>query len=90
MTDSVVQGHILYQTHMVYALLCLRKFFWMQKCEAVQVFSTLIIIRNEQHIIMISEDHVTEDWSNDAANTGLITKIIYILQYIYIENSYFK
>ncbi len=24
----------------------------------------------EQHIIMISEDHVTEDWSNDAENTA--------------------
>ncbi len=24
----------------------------------------------EQYIIMISEDHVTEDWSNDAENTA--------------------
>ncbi len=24
-------------------------------------------------IIMISEDHVTEDWSNDAENTALIS-----------------
>ncbi len=31
----------------------------------------------EQHIIMISEDHVTEDWSNDAENTALITEINY-------------
>ncbi len=23
-----------------------------------------------QHIIIISEDHVTEDWSNDAENTA--------------------
>ncbi len=35
---------------------------------------------------MISEDHVTEDWSNDAENTALITRINYILQYIHIEN----
>ncbi len=49
--------------------------------------STLII---NQHIIMISEDHVTEDWSNDAENTALITEINYILNYIKIENRYFK
>ncbi len=29
----------------------------------------------------------TEDWSNDAENTALITSINYILQYICIENS---
>ncbi len=52
------------------------------KYEAAQLFSTLIIIRNvswaaNQHIRMISEDHDTEDWSNDAensdCNTGKIT-----------------
>jgi len=32
----------------------------------------------------------TEDWRNDAENSALITGINYILQYIYIENSYFK
>ncbi len=32
----------------------------------------------------------TEDWSNDAENTALITGINYILTYIHIENSYFK
>ncbi len=37
--------------------------------------------------IMISEDHVTEDWSNDAENTALITEIINILQYIHIETA---
>ncbi len=62
-----------------------------QKYEAA--FSTLIIIRNvswaaNQHIIMISEDHVT--LSNDAENSALITGINYILQYIQIENSYLK
>ncbi len=25
-----------------------------------------------QHIQMISEDHVTEDWSNDADNSALL------------------
>ncbi len=30
-----------------------------QKYCAARLFSTLIIIRNVQHIIMISEDHVT-------------------------------
>ncbi len=32
----------------------------------------------------------TEDWSNDAENTALITEINYILTDIHIENSYFK
>ncbi len=32
----------------------------------------------------------TEDWSNDAENSYLITGTNYILQYIHIENSYFK
>ncbi len=32
----------------------------------------------------------TEDWSNDAENSALITEINYILQYIHIENSHFK
>ncbi len=32
----------------------------------------------------------TEDWSNDAENTALITEINYILTHIHIENSYFK
>ncbi len=32
----------------------------------------------------------TEDWSNDAENSALITEINYILQYIIIENSYLK
>ncbi len=36
---------------------------------------------------MISEGSCdTEDWSNDAENTALITGINYILQYIQIEN----
>ncbi|XDV46472.1 hypothetical protein PO909_014361 [Leuciscus waleckii] len=40
---------------------------------------------------MISEGSCdTEDWSNDAENSALITGINYILQYIKIENSYFK
>ncbi len=32
----------------------------------------------------------TEDWSNDAENSTLITGINYILKYIKIEKSYFK
>ncbi len=40
---------------------------------------------------MISEgSRDTEDWSNDAENTDLITEINYILQYIHTENGYFK
>ncbi len=43
-----------------------------QKCEAAQLFSTLLIIRNvswaaNQHIRMISEGSCdAEDWGNDA------------------------
>ncbi len=32
----------------------------------------------------------TEDWSNDAENTALITEINYILTDIHIEDTYFK
>ncbi len=32
----------------------------------------------------------TEDWSNDAENTALITEINYSLADIHIENGYFK
>ncbi len=40
---------------------------------------------------MISEGSCdTEDWSNDAENTALITEINYILTDIQIESSYFK
>ncbi len=38
---------------------------------------------------MISEGSCdTEDWSNDAQNSALPTRINYILKYIKIENSY--
>ncbi len=40
------------------------------------------------HIRMISEESCdTEDWSNNAENSALITEINYILQYILTENS---
>ncbi len=43
-----------------------------------------------QHIWIISEGSCdTEDWSNDAENTALITEINYSLKYIQIESSYF-
>ncbi len=32
----------------------------------------------------------TEDWSNDAENTALITEIHYSFKYIKIENCYYK
>ncbi len=39
---------------------------------------------------MISEGSCdTEDWSNDAENSALITEINYILKYIQIENIFF-
>jgi len=45
---------------------------------------------SNHHIRVISEGCDTEDWSNDTENTDVITGINYILQYITIENSYFK
>ncbi len=58
---------------------------------SIKMFSILIIIRNvsraaNQHIRMISVDHVT---LNDAENSDLITEIHYILTYVSIENGYF-
>ena len=49
------------------------------------------IYSKNAHIRMISEGSCdTEDWSNDAENSALITGINYSLKYIQIENSYFK
>ncbi len=43
-----------------------------------------------QHIIIISEEaRDTEDCSNDAENSDLITGINYISQYIEIETSFY-
>ncbi len=39
---------------------------------------------------MISEDHVTENSSNDAENTALITEINYSLTDTEIDSSSFK
>ncbi len=42
-------------------------------------------MQSNQHIIMISEKSCdTEDWSNDAENTDLITWIKDILKYVQI------
>ncbi len=55
------------------------------------VFSVTICEHCGQHIRVISEgSRDTEDWSNDAENSALITEISYILEYIKKENSYFK
>ncbi len=44
-----------------------------------------------QHIRMISEGSCdTEDWSNDAENSALITEINYNLIHIKIQKKYFK
>jgi len=53
----------------------------------IDLFSTLIIIRASNHYIrVISEGSCdTEDWSNDAENSALITGINYILPYIHID-----
>ncbi len=40
---------------------------------------------------MISEGSCdTEDWSNDAENSALISEINYIFKLIWIQDSYFK
>jgi len=50
--------------------------------------TTLIIIH---HIRVICEGSFdTEDWSNDAENSALISGINYTLLYIQTENSCFK
>ncbi len=53
-----------------------------------------MILRNvscaaNQHIRMISEGCGTEDCSNNAENSALITEINYILKCIQIENNLF-
>jgi len=46
---------------------------------------------SNHHIRMIFEGSCdTEDWSNDAEITALITGINYTLRHIQIENSYCK
>ncbi len=48
-------------------------------------------IRMNRNIRMISEGSCdSEDWSNDAENTALITEINYSLTDIHIENSCLK
>jgi len=45
----------------------------------------------KHHIIIISVGSCdTEDWSNEAENSALITGINYTLLYIHIENRCFK
>ncbi len=77
----------------------------LEKCIQVSTknitpFSTLIIIRNDyyqklkpsnQYIRIISEDHVAVKIGEIMLKIQLyVTGINYILQYIFIENSYFK
>ncbi len=59
-----------------------------QKYLAAKLFSTLIIIRNVYYYdFWRSRD--TEDWSNDAENTDLITEINYIWTDFQIKNMEF-
>ncbi len=47
-----------------------------------------MFLEQQISILMISEGSCgTEDWSNDAENTALITEINYILKQITIETS---
>ncbi len=69
-------------------------FFWTlfikESWKKAQLFSTLIIIRNVNILEWFWRSCDTEDWSNDAENSALITEMNDILQYIHIENTYFK
>ncbi len=56
-------------------------------------FQQLIIIRNvswavNQYIRLISEDHVIEDWTNDAENTALIARIEWKMFYAHFQSFY--
>ncbi len=64
----------------------------LQKLYILKINAAQICIKEaNQYIWMISEGSCdTEDRSNDAENTALITGINYILKYIQIENSYIK
>ncbi len=44
----------------------------------------------EQQISRFLKKRDTENWSNDAENSVLITEINYILKFTHIKNSYFK
>ncbi len=58
----------------------------------ILMFSTLIIIRNVSWAAYYYDfwrSCDTEDCSNDAENTALITEINYSLTHIHIENSCF-
>ncbi len=59
-------------------------------CNIDKMNAMLIIIKKNswanQHIRMISEGSCdTEDWSNDAENSALITGINYILKYFKLQ-----
>ena len=57
----------------------------------VQLYTINVSWAADHHIRMISEGSCdTEDWSNDAENSALITGINYFIKYIQTENSYFK
>ncbi len=49
-----------------------------------------MIIDNKSYYYDFWRSCDTEDWSNDAENTALITEINYSLTHIHIENSCFK
>ncbi len=64
-----------------------------QKYEAYSTFKIVFNIDNNQKSVYYYDfwrSCDTEDCSNDAENTALITEINYILTYIHIENVYFK
>ncbi len=67
-----------------------------QNDEAARLFLTLVIVRNvswavNQHMMMISEDHVTLKTGGMMLEIQLrITGTNYILKYIHIKKSYVK
>ncbi len=83
----------------------LKKLFISDKCRSLDLnikkkFSTVLNINNNNQRCFLSSKSAyyydfwrscdTEDCSNDAENTDLITEINYCLTFIQIESIYFK
>ncbi len=71
-------------------MLQLQTRFISDKCWSLDLSIHQRILKNVLSRFKISEGCDTENRSNDAENSALITGINYILKYIQIENSYFK
>ncbi len=89
----VVRKYFYFYFFLCIHLIILKKYRSFQK----KKYLALIILIINQHFKIISKRSCdTEEWSNDAENSALITRINYILQYIktqtiiYIVITFFK